>query len=265
MPGLPTGMRISISWRSANRLIACDAPSSAAQSKCAPRRCAPCARCSRPRARRRGSRRRLPGPAAARRPRRCTAARRPRCSWAASWSAADLHRLPPLSRSFTEASRRITCATMSDCIARYRKRLLVLLGQRRGLAVAHVAREQDLGRRDQLLARRRGRRNSKRTRSCNSRTWRRWSARRRLRSRLSSACSTTCALAGRRPPRRRARVSCASAPRRTASAARSLRARSSRTAARWRRATGSRSRRASMRAQGQDADARSLAAIRRPC
>ena len=36
MPGLPDGMRISTSWRSANRLSACAAPSRLLQSKCAP-------------------------------------------------------------------------------------------------------------------------------------------------------------------------------------------------------------------------------------
>jgi twitching motility protein PilJ len=36
LPGLPEGMRISISWRSANRLISWAAPSTELQSKCAP-------------------------------------------------------------------------------------------------------------------------------------------------------------------------------------------------------------------------------------
>jgi hypothetical protein len=53
------------------------------------------------------------------------------------------------------ASRRSTWATMSVCISRYSVGLFVLLGQRAAFAVAHVARQQQLGRRRHLAPGRR--------------------------------------------------------------------------------------------------------------
>src|SRR5206468_2888500 len=144
-------MRISISCLSANRLIACAAPSSALQLKCAPlttwtwRSLWPAARAAA----------RIASPASCASsgssPHSVYSDRRLFCRWPASWSRRSCIGSERLERGQAAHHLRHDVALHRA----KQQRLFLLLGQRHRLAVAHVAAEQDLGGRNQFLAARR--------------------------------------------------------------------------------------------------------------